>query len=124
MVMIESLACGTPVLAMNCGSVSEVLCHGVSGLIGNSVDELVGLASRVADLDRRACRREAERHFSSNIMADGYEQVYQRVIADYQEEQQAITLGMSPGRLTISTASSYGRDTQITSARSAASSNG
>ena len=98
MVMIEALACGTPVLAMNRGSAPELLRHGVSGLIGDSVDELVALAPSIANLDRHACRREAERRFSSGIMADAYEQIYQRVIAEQQGAGQTLMLGASPSR--------------------------
>jgi glycosyltransferase involved in cell wall biosynthesis len=87
MVMVEALACGTPVLAMNRGSVPEVLRHGVSALVGNSVEELITLAPQLGLLNRRACRQEADRRFSSRIMADGYEQVYQRVIAERQSEE-------------------------------------
>jgi glycosyltransferase involved in cell wall biosynthesis len=101
MVTIEALACGTPVLAMNRGSVPEILRHGISGLVGNSLDELVALAPMIGDLDRHACRREAERRFSSDIMADGYEQVYQRVIAEYQGERQMLVLGASTSHLPI-----------------------
>jgi glycosyltransferase involved in cell wall biosynthesis len=82
MVMIEALACGTPVLAMNCGAVLEVLRHGVTGLLGDSVDELVALAPRIGELDRRGCRREAEHRFSTQAMAEGYEQIYARLIAE------------------------------------------
>jgi glycosyltransferase involved in cell wall biosynthesis len=103
MVLIEALACGTPVLAMNRGSVPEILRHGVSGLIGDSLDELVALAPSIANLDRRASRREAERRFSSNIMADGYEQVYQRMIAEYQEMERTLTLGLSTSRPSLGT---------------------
>jgi len=101
MVQIEALACGTPVLAMNRGSVPEVLRHGVSALIGNSVDELVALAPHLGQLDRRACRREAELRFSSRAMAQGYEQVYRRVIAERQAEELSITLGAKSSRLPI-----------------------
>jgi len=101
MVQIEALACGTPVLAMNRGSVPEVLRHGVSALIGNSVDELVALAPYLGEIDRRACRREAELRFSSRAMAQGYEQVYRRVIAERQAEELSITLGAKSSRLPI-----------------------
>lgn len=92
LVQIEALACGTPVLAMNRGSVPELLRHGVTALIGNSVDELVALAPRLGALDRRACRREAERRFSAGVMADGYEQVYARVIAEHRCTDLALPL--------------------------------
>ena len=98
MVMIEAMACGTPVLAMNRGSVPEVLRHGVSGLVGNSVDELVALAPQIRLLDRHACRREAERRFSSRTAAKDYEQVYQRVIAERQGEELALALGAGDKR--------------------------
>ena len=100
-VMIEAMACGTPVLAMNRGSVPEVLRQGISGLIGNSLDELVALAPQLGLLDRRACRIEAERRFSSHVLADGYEQVYQRVIAERQGEDLALALGALDSRISI-----------------------
>ena len=93
LVQIEALACGTPVLAMNRGAVPEVLRHEVTALIGNSVDELVALAPRIGALDRRACRREAERRFSASVMADGYEQVYTRMIAEHQRTDRALACG-------------------------------
>jgi glycosyltransferase involved in cell wall biosynthesis len=93
MVMIEALACGTPVLAMNRGSVPEVLRHGVSGLFGTSLDELVALAPQIGKLDRRACRAEAERRFSARSMAESYEQIYHRVITERQSEELALALG-------------------------------
>ena len=100
-VMIEAMACGTPVLAMNRGSVPEVLRHGVSGLVGNSVDELVALAPRLGELDRRACRREAERRFSSRIMAEGYEQIFQRVIVERKSGELARALGAPDQRVPV-----------------------
>lgn len=102
MVQVEALACGTPVLAMNRGSVPEVLRHGVSALVGNSVDELVALAPHLGKLDRRACRAEADRRFSSTAMAEGYEQVYRRVIAERHTDELALTLGAPAKRVPIS----------------------
>lgn len=101
MVQIEALACGTPVLAMKRGSVPEVLRHGVNSLIGDSVDELVALAPQLGRIDRHACRHEAERRFSSRAMADGYERVYRRVIAERYGEERAMALGASKGRMPI-----------------------
>lgn len=102
MVQTEALACGTPVLAMNRGSVPEVLRHGVTALIGNTVDELADLAPRLKEIDRHACRREALRRFSDKVMADGYEQVYKRVIAERQTEELALQIGAGNGRMPIS----------------------
>lgn len=101
-VQVEALACGTPVLAMSRGSVPEVLRHGISGLVGNSLDELAALAPQIAHLNRRACRAEAERRFSARAMADSYEQVYHRVIAERQSEELARALGAGVQRVPTS----------------------
>ena len=74
--MTEAMACGTPVLALDVGSIPEVVADGVTGFIGASVDELVQVADRVEQLDRQACRTRVEDCFSSGAMADGYEAVY------------------------------------------------
>src|SRR5690606_22246973 len=54
--MIESMACGTPVIAMNHGSVPEIITHGVTGFICESVDEMVAALPLVAEIDRAGCR--------------------------------------------------------------------
>jgi glycosyltransferase involved in cell wall biosynthesis len=79
LVMAEALACGTPVVARRRGSVPEVIADGVTGLIGETDDELADLCTRVGELDRYACRREAVRRFSPRAMADGYEAIYRAV---------------------------------------------
>jgi glycosyltransferase involved in cell wall biosynthesis len=76
LVMIEALACGTPVIARPCGSVPEVLRHGISGFIESSIDDLVEAVRKVRDIPRRTCRDEFERRFNAEVMADNYEQVY------------------------------------------------
>jgi len=101
LVQIEALACGVPVLALNHGSVPEVLRHGVTALIGNTVDDLVALAPELGRLNRRACRREVQQRFSDRVMADGYEQVYKRVMIERQSEELALTLGVGNGRVPI-----------------------
>jgi glycosyltransferase involved in cell wall biosynthesis len=101
MVQAEALACGTPVLAMNRGSVPEVLRHGVTAMVGDSVDELVALAPRIREIDRRACRREAERRFSARAMAEGYERVYKRLIAEHQAQELALPLRKRTKRVPI-----------------------
>jgi glycosyltransferase involved in cell wall biosynthesis len=79
LVVAESLACGTPVIAMRRGSVPELLRHGVSGFICDSVDEMVAAVAKVPQLDRGACRLEAQR-FGSGSMCTGYEQVYAHLL--------------------------------------------
>jgi glycosyltransferase involved in cell wall biosynthesis len=74
--MIEAMACGTPVIARPCGSVPEVLRHGVCGYIADTVDELTEALRQIHQLSREACRAEFERRFTVEQMADNYERVY------------------------------------------------
>jgi glycosyltransferase involved in cell wall biosynthesis len=80
LVMIEALACGTPVLALRAGSVPEVLRDGVTGFLCETEDQLVDAVGRVGELDRARCRAEAEWRFSATAMVDAYEQVYRQVL--------------------------------------------
>jgi glycosyltransferase involved in cell wall biosynthesis len=82
LVMIESLACGTPVVAIRGGSVPEVIDHGVTGFICDNLDEAIAATRRVHTLDRRACRRAFERRFTATRMAEEYVQLYRRLAAD------------------------------------------
>lgn len=74
--MIESLACGTPVLAWRCGSVPEVVDPGVTGYIVDSLDEAVDAVARVQSLDRKRCRAAFELRFSAARMARDYCDIY------------------------------------------------
>ncbi len=74
--MVEAMATGTPVIAYRAGSVPEVVVDGVTGFVCDTVSAMVAAVARVPDLDRAACRRHVERHFSTVAMADGYEQIY------------------------------------------------
>ena len=76
MVMIEAMACGTPVVALRRGSVPEVVEHGVSGLIVNEFAEFPAALHAASELDPAACRRHARANFDLSVMADGYEAVY------------------------------------------------
>ena len=80
MVQIEAMACGTPVLAMRRGAVPEIVEHGVTGLIGDSVEELVELAPYLGKLDRLRVRNTVAQRFSARAMAAGYAAVYRQLI--------------------------------------------
>ncbi|HEY9667218.1 MAG TPA: glycosyltransferase family 4 protein [Coleofasciculaceae cyanobacterium] len=80
LVMIESMATGTPVIAMKLGSTSEVIAHGRTGFLCKSVDECVAAIDKVAQFNRSACREHVQSHFSVQRMADGYEAVYQQIL--------------------------------------------
>lgn len=78
LVMIEAMACGTPVLAFRCGSVSEVIDDGLSGRIVDTMPEAIAALPEVVALDRRAVRRQFEARFTAARMARDYVGLYQR----------------------------------------------
>jgi len=80
MVMMEAIACGTPVIAYARGSVPEVLDDGVTGFVVRDVDGALAALERVRDFDRRRCRQVFERRFSSWRMARDYLDCYQRLL--------------------------------------------
>jgi glycosyltransferase involved in cell wall biosynthesis len=82
LVMIESMVTGTPVIAMNLGSAPEVIAHGVSGFLCQSVTECVDAIAPAAQLDRRTCRDHVLMNFTAKRMADGYEAVYQKILGE------------------------------------------
>ena len=79
LVMIESLAAGTPVVALRRGSVPEVIEDGVTGFICDDVDEMADAVGRVGQIDPEACRRGAER-FTAERMCRGYVDVYRSLL--------------------------------------------
>jgi len=81
LVMAEAMACGTPVVARRRGSVPEIVTHGVTGFVGETDEELARLCHKLHTIDRRTCRLEAERRFSPDVMARGYEEVYREARA-------------------------------------------
>jgi glycosyltransferase involved in cell wall biosynthesis len=81
MVMIEAMACGTPVVALNRGSVSEVISDGVTGFILDDAADLPAAIRKADDLDPAACRSHVERNFNVTVMAEGYERVYANAAA-------------------------------------------
>lgn len=82
LVMVESMASGTPVIAMKLGSTEEVITHGETGFLCNNTEEFISALDQISDLDRYACRQYVEKHFSVQQMTDGYEAVYQQVLAE------------------------------------------
>jgi glycosyltransferase involved in cell wall biosynthesis len=79
LVMIEAMACGTPVIAYPCGSVPEVLTPGVTGCIVESEAEALEAIARLDAFDRGACRRAFEERFTAERMARDYLRVYRKV---------------------------------------------
>jgi len=81
LVMIEAMACGTPVIAWPNGSVPEVIEDGVTGFIVDREDAAVRAVARAAELDRRRCRKEFERRFTAARMARDYVWIFGRLVA-------------------------------------------
>jgi glycosyltransferase involved in cell wall biosynthesis len=80
LVSIESLACGTPVLARRVGALPEIIREGVDGFFGDDVAALAFFVDRVSSLDRAAIRERVIDRFSAARMADRYEELYVRMI--------------------------------------------
>jgi glycosyltransferase involved in cell wall biosynthesis len=78
--MVEAMACGTPVLACGRGSVPEIVKHGKTGFIVNSIDEAVAALRSVGELDRRALRSYVEQQFSRERMVEDYLAVYEKIL--------------------------------------------
>jgi glycosyltransferase involved in cell wall biosynthesis len=89
LVMIEAMACGTPVIAFNRGSVPEIIEDGVNGFIVNSVGEAIRAAMRIDSLDRKRIRRCFEQFFTTEQMAGNYLAAYRRLLATNQIPQTA-----------------------------------
>ncbi len=80
LVMVEAMACATPVIAFRCGSVPEVIEDGLTGFVVGSYDEALVVIDRVGSIDRRGVRARFERRFSSRRMAEEYVRIYDAVI--------------------------------------------
>ncbi len=81
LVMIEALACGTPVIAWRHGAVPEIVDDGVTGFVVDSMQEAIAAAGRIGTISRQRCREAFERRFSARVMARAYLDVYRELIA-------------------------------------------
>jgi glycosyltransferase involved in cell wall biosynthesis len=81
LVMIESMACGTPVIAFHGGAVDEIMVQGRSGFVCSSIDEAVDAVRKVERLDRAECRRLFEERYTAERMARDYVRLYQKMLS-------------------------------------------
>src|SRR6266487_5531178 len=81
LVMIEAMACGTPVIAYPMGSVPEVIADGISGYIVSDLDGAVEAVKKIDQLDRRKVRKHFEQHFTADRMAEDYLKIYERLMS-------------------------------------------
>ena len=79
--VVEALACGTPVIANDRGSMRELIVHGVTGFLVNSIDDAVEAIGRIGEIDRSACRAAVTTSFSVDRMADRYLALYRSLLA-------------------------------------------
>jgi glycosyltransferase involved in cell wall biosynthesis len=82
LVAMEAAACGTPVIAFRRGALPEVVRQGVTGFLVDSVDEMAHAVTCAGEIKPAECRRHAERNFSAMRMAENYESLYRRMLAE------------------------------------------
>ena len=99
LVMIEAMACGTPVIAWRNGSVPEVIEDGVTGFVVSSIEEAAEAVERVASLSRHTCRRVFEERYDAARMARDYVEVYRRLV--YVGTQPVQLVPRVPGPLSL-----------------------
>ncbi len=85
LVLIESMACGTPVIASNKGSVPEIIVDGKTGFVVDSMNAMVEAVGRIDNIDPRECRRHVQDHFSITSMAYKYSELYQQAVNDHKD---------------------------------------
>jgi len=78
--VIESMACGTPVIAFGRGSMPELIENGKNGFLVHNVDEAVETVARIKEIDRATCRRHVERYFTVDRMVEQYVEVYKMIL--------------------------------------------
>lgn len=82
LVMIEAMACGTPVIGYNKGSVPEVVKEGETGFVVNSKEEMIdAILHKVQKINRVACRKHVEDNFTIEKMVDAYEKIYEKILS-------------------------------------------
>lgn len=79
LVAVEAQASGTPLIATRFGALPEIIVEGETGFVVDSIDEAVAAVRRIESISPEACRANAERRFTAEVMAKGYEAVYQKV---------------------------------------------
>ncbi|KKS82937.1 MAG: Glycosyltransferase [Candidatus Wolfebacteria bacterium GW2011_GWC1_43_10] len=79
LVMIEAMACGTPVIGFRKGSVPEIVEHGKTGFVADTPEEMIKAIGRLPEINRKICRKTVEERFSLKQMVDKYEKIYEKL---------------------------------------------
>jgi len=82
------MACGTPVIAFNRGSMPEIIRHGDTGYIVEDIEGAINAVATVRSINRSACRADVEKHFTSKRMASDYVRVYQEILNGERRDDQ------------------------------------
>ena len=80
LVMVEAMACGTPVVACPAGAAVELVENGVTGFLRDSIDDLVAAVAAIGECSPADCRRRVEESFSADAMVQGYEQIFESLV--------------------------------------------
>ena len=83
LVMIESMACGTPAIAFNKGAVPEIMVDGKTGFVVDSMSEMIEAVDRIDSIDPCECRKHVQNHFSITSMAGKYSELYHQIIGSH-----------------------------------------
>jgi glycosyltransferase involved in cell wall biosynthesis len=78
--VVEAMACGTPVIAFKRGSMSELIEHGVTGFLVDTLDEAIQAVGRIGEIDRARCRAAVKAGFTVDRMADRYLSLYRSLL--------------------------------------------
>jgi glycosyltransferase involved in cell wall biosynthesis len=82
LVLIEALACGTPVLAYRRGSIPEIIDDGITGFVCENLSEMAEAVARIPLIDRRRCRAAFDARFTADRMARDYVALYERIVEE------------------------------------------
>ncbi|NCO68502.1 MAG: hypothetical protein COY75_06650 [Nitrospirae bacterium CG_4_10_14_0_8_um_filter_41_23] len=83
LVLIESMACGTPAITFNKGAVPEIMVDGKTGFVVDSMNNMIGAVNRIDSIDPRECRRHVQNNFSITNMAYKYSELYHQIVNDH-----------------------------------------
>jgi glycosyltransferase involved in cell wall biosynthesis len=90
LVLLESMACGTPILAFKAGAVPEIVVDGKTGFVVDCLTDMIGAVDRIDRIDPGECRKHVQDHFSITRMANQYSELYQQIVDDYGHKAAAV----------------------------------